>query len=187
MSGSAPADNLSYRTPPVSNPSSYRVTNTVALFLDILFSLLIAALLGFSLFYPVWFSYNIKNCETNLYLNMFAGIGTNDDCSTTTDTDAICYSWSSKEFWNDIDSINSNSNMEYDTKNTIPNIVIMTITSFVIGIALIIVSFNGCCCPINGRSRAQAFGTFFVLVLLALITTILVLISLSDVINTNYW
>ena len=176
-----------YRTTAVSNPSTYRVTNTVAIFFDILLALIIAALLGFSLFYPVWFSFGLKDCESNLYLNIFNGIGTSTDCTTKTNSDDICYSWSSKEFWKDIDDVTSTSNMEVDAKTTIPNVIIMTITSFVLGIALIIVSFNACCCPINGRGRAQAFGTFFVIVLLALIITILVLISLSDVINTNYW
>ncbi len=183
-----------------------KVMSAWGLSFNILFLLLIAALLGFGLFQPEWLA--LSDCGENntgfVYFNSAYGAGTDRECNSFdyftvdfTNTSIVtniptqfCIPWQAADQWSAMAVTlgdKQNSTLEEDAENVWSTAYILMITAFASSVASLLFLLNGVCCPLNGRHRAQFASSFFMLTTFSTGVASLILISQTDTIQPSVW
>lgn len=175
-----------------------RVATLCALTFDISVALLICAGLGYGVWSPTWFI--VRTCTMDVYINFSEGVGNElEACANgepSLDTSGSmsflnekpwCNKWEGDEnSWESIDSLLADSDSAEGTDN-FEQAYIIAICAFASSIAGLIILFNGCCCPLNGRYRAQTAAGVFYIIVVGLGVATLTLISITDITDSNFW
>ena len=172
-----------------------RVATVGALSFDIVMGACVCVGLGYAVYDPTWFLY--RGCSTNLYINVREGVGNTENAcedgaaplpagSTLATGAEFCNAWDAEATWVDIDALLGNTDST-DGSEPFFNVYTMVISAFASSLAAFIFLWNGCCCPLNGRYRAQIAAGFFYLAATALCVAALVLVSGTPQMDTGFW